>query len=807
MMNGMAQDFWYAIRQLQKNPGFTCTVVLMLALGISACAALFGFVDAALIRPLPYRDASRLVSVFTSNAMESRFQASYLDFTDWRNLNHVFSSIDAYSANDAANGGFMLSTPTGAQQVAETRVTPGFFHTLGVSPVLGRDFYSNEDSPEAAHTVMLSYPTWQKRFGGRPNVLGESVVLEGVPSIIIGVLPRDFHFAPVGPAEFWGIVHASDYCEQFRGCRNLNTVARIKEEVSIQTAMADMKSVALQLERQYPESNRDEEASVVPLSEVIVGKVRSLLLVLLGGAGLLLLIALFNAMNLLLARSASRTREIAVRAALGASGARLIRQFAAEGLVLVIAGGLLGVVSAVFAMQFLTKLIPADMIGNMPYLRGLGLNVHVLVFACAASLVAGVQFALTPFLRVPLSRLPEGLSEGGRSSVGTMWRRFGSKLVVLELATATVLLVGAGLLDKSLYRLLQEEVGFEPDHLATLQIEGPIGVQGTALAREVVGRIASLPGVKSVGISSTLPVGTGWGVGRFQITGRPDHGERDEAFYRQVSPGYFITLQARLLRGRYFTEAEDVSRPRVVIINQALAKQYFSGEGPIGKYISYFGEPKSAMQIVGIVGDIKEGPLDTKSRPALYEPFNQDPWRGFSIVVRTAQTEHSLLPTLLPLMHQIDPGISVHDEITMTDLINESPSAYLHRSSAWLVGSFAVAAFLLSVVGLYGVVTYSVSQRIREIGVRIALGAQRGSVYLVILKEAAWLAATGTALGLVGSVAVARMTRSLLYNVQSWDVPTLVGVAVILVVASMVASYIPARRATKVDPMVALRYE
>ena len=334
-----------------------------------------------------------------------------------------------------------------------------------------------------------------------------------------------------------------------------------------------------------------------------------------------------------------------------------------------------------------------------------------------------------------------------------------------------------------------------------------LGTQGTALAREVVGRIRSLPGVKSVGISSTLPVGTGWGVGRFQITGRPDHGERDEAFYRQVSPGYFITLQARLLRGRYFTEAEDVSRPRVVIINQALAKQYFSGEDPIGKYISYFGEPKSAMQIVGIVGDIREGPLDTKSRPALYEPFNQDPWRGFSIVVRTAQTEHSLLPTLLALMHQIDPGISVHDEITMTDLINESPSAYLHRSSAWLVGTFAVAAFLLSVVGLYGVVTYSVSQRIREIGVRIALGAQRGSVYLVILKEAAWLAATGTALGLVGSVAVARVMRSLLYNVQSWDVPTLVGVAVILVVASMVASYIPARRATKVDPMVALRYE
>ena len=806
-MQSFVQDLRFAIRQLQKSPGFACTAIFMVALGICANVAIFGFVDAALIRPLPYRTPSRLVGVFETSATEPRYNVSYLNFLDWRNLNKVFSSIDAYSAHDAANGGFMLSTPAGAQQVAETRVSPGFFRTLGVRPVLGRDFYSGEDSPSVPPTVVLSYAAWQKRFGGRPDVIGKTVVLESVSSIIIGVLPRDFHFAPVGRAEFWGIVHASDYCEQGRGCRNLNAVARLKEGVSIQTALADMKSVARQLEEQYPDSNRDQGANVVLLSEVIVGDVRPILLVLLSGAGLLLLIACVNVASLLLARSDSRRREIAVRGALGAAPARLIRQFATEGLVLVVVGGLLGLVSAAWVMQLLTKLIPSDRMGNMPYLQGLGLNFHVVAFVCAILFMTGVLFALTPALRVSLSNLREGLTEGGRGSAGTMWRRSGSNLVVIELAIAMVLLVGAGLLGKSRYRLLHEDIGFEADHLATLQIEGPKGVPGIALEREVVDRITSLPGVKSVGVSSTLPVGSGWGVAWFQVAGQPDHGERNEAFYRQASSGYFITLQSRLLRGRYFTEAEDASKPLVVIINQALAKQYFPGEDPVGKQIFYFRQPKTTMQIVGIVDDIKEGPLDTESGPALYEPFNQDPWRGFSVVVRTSQAEASLLPTLASAIHGIDPGISVHDEITMTDLINESPSAYLHRSSAWLVGSFAATAFLLSVVGLYGVVAYSVSQRTREIGVRMALGAQRGSVYQLILREAAWLAAMGIGLGLAGSLAAARLMRGLLFGVQSWDVPTLVAVAAVLGVSAMLASYIPARRAASVNPVEVLRTE
>ena len=802
-MQTLLYDLRFALRQLWKNPGFAAVAIFMVVLGVCANVAIFGFVDAALIKPLPYRDSSRLVGVFDSNTTGSRYTTSYLDFLDWRNLNKVFTSIDVY----AANGGFTLSTASGSQQVTGTRVSPGFFRTLGVSPVLGRDFHPDEDSPSAPHTVVLSFAAWQKWFGGRPDALGKTVVLYGVPNVVIGVLPRDFHFAPAGTAEFWGIAHASDYCEQMRGCRNLYAVARLKDGVPIQTALADMESIARQLAKQYPDSNRDQGANIVPLSGVIVGDVRPILLTLLSGAGLLLLIACTNVASLLLARSDSRKREIAVRGALGAAPARLVRQFATEGLVLVAVGGVLGLVSAAWVMQFLTKLIPADMMGTMPYLQGLGLNFHLVAFAGGIVLILGVLFALTPMLRVSLSNLREGLTEGSRGSAGTMWRRFGSNLVALELAIAMVLLVGAGLLGKSLYLLLHEDIGLNPDYLVTLQIEGPKGVEGVALEHQVLDRLASLPGVKSVGISNALPVGSGWGTAWLQVKGRPDHGEHNEATYRQVSSGYFTTLQAQLLQGRYFTVAEDSSKPQVAIINQAMAKQYFRGEDAIDKQVFFFGQPKTAMGIVGIVGDIKEGPLDTKSGPALYVPFSQDPWRGFAIAVRTSQSGASLLPTLASAIHEINRDISVHDEITMTDLIKESPSAYLHRSSAWLVGSFAAIAYVLSVVGLYGVVAYSVGQRTREIGVRMALGAQRGSVYRLILREAAWLAAMGIALGLVGSMPAAKLMRGLLFGVQSWDVPTLVAVAAVLSASSLLASYIPARRAAKVDPMVALRYE
>ncbi len=807
-MTALVQDLRYALRQLRKSPGFACTAILILTLGMCASISIFGFVDAALIKPLPYSNAARLVAVTESVAMIPRANLSYPDYLDWKRLNQVFSSLEVYGEN-----GYLLPTAAGAEPVRGTRVSDGFFRTLGITPVLGRDFYSGEDLPQAPKTVMLSYATWQKRFGGKKDVIGQTVALSGIPFTITGVLPQSFQFAPVGQSEFWTTLHATDSCSIRRSCHSLKGIARLKEGVTVAAALADTTTIARQLEIQYPADNRGQGASVIPLSELIVADVRPILLVLLGGAGLLLMIACVNVSSLLLVRSESRKREIAVRGALGASRGRLMAQFITEGVVLVVASGVLGLAAAHGAMQVLTRLISKDMLDGMPYLVGLGLNFHVLIFAAVISLLAAGLFSITPMLRLPLTEIREGLAEGGRGNAGTLWRRFGANLVVVELAIAVVLLVGAGLLGKSFYRLLHVELGFQPDHLATLSVGlSETGYakdeQQEAVARQIMNRVSTLPGVQSVGISSILPVSFNGNTTWIRIVGQPYHGEHNEVNERDVSSAFFTTLQAKLLRGRYFTEADDASKPRVIIINAALARKYFPGEDPVGKTIGDTDlSAKSLNQIVGVVDDIKDGSLDADIWPAVYYPFNQSPDTFFSLVARTSQSEQSLLPSLVTAVHEVDPGIGTLDETTMIGRINDSPTAYLHRSSAWLVGGFAFLALLLGIVGLYGVIAYSVSRRTREIGVRMALGAQRASVYQLIMKEAAWLTGIGIAAGLLCAVATATLIRGLLFGVRSWDGATLAAVAVLLAVSALLASYIPARRAAQVDPMEALRYE
>jgi predicted permease len=526
----------------------------------------------------------------------------------------------------------------------------------------------------------------------------------------------------------------------------------------------------------------------------------------------LLVIAAVNVASLLLLRSESRRREIAVRNALGASAGRLVSQFVSEGLVLVAGGSLLGLACAFWVMELLTRLIPAEMFARMSFLHGPGLNARVLMFAGVIAVLAAVLFSLTPTLRLSLSDMRDGLVEGTRGSAGNAWRRLGSRLVVLELATAMVLLAGAGLLGKSLYQLLRVDIGMEPDHLATMDLAAPKltypgDEQASALARHVVNRIAALPGVESVSASNMLPVGSNGNTTWFRVIGRPYHGEHNETPEREVSPDYFRTLGAKLVRGRYFTEAEDTSKPRVVIVNEALMRRYFPGEDPIGQHITYLSDPPVPIEIVGIVGDVKEGPLDTATPPVLYLPFSQSPERFFSVIVRTSQAEQSILPTLAAVIRQIDPDIITSTGMTMNDRIGGSPSVYLHRSSAWLVGGFAVPALLLGVIGLYGVIAYSVSQRSREIGVRMALGARPASVYRLIMREAGWLTAAGIAIGLACAVAAATLMRRLLFGVESWDVATLVAVAAVLGLSALLASYVPARRAALVNPVDALRGE
>jgi predicted permease len=804
-MNGLFQDVRYALRQVRQTPGFAATSVLTLALGMCASLAIFGFVDAALIKPLPYPNPDRLVVATESVPMIPRANLSYPDYLDWKRLNQVFSSMDVYDQT-----GYLLRASDGTEPVHGSVVSDGFFRTLGVNPLLGRDFHAGEDLPEAPQTTILSYGAWQRRFAGRKDVIGQTVTLSGVPYTIIGVMPQSFQFALAGNAEFWTTLHASDPCGRRRSCHNLTGVGRLKDGVSVEKARANMEAIARQLEMQYPGDNRGQGAFVATLSKVIFTDIRPAFLLLQGGAGLLLLISCVNVSSLLLVRSEGRRREIAVRGALGASRSRLIRQFTTEGVVLVIASSALALLGARTAMAILKGMISKDILDYMPYLQGLGLNLHVVELAGALSVSAVVLFSVTPMFRLPLQQLRDGLTEGGRAYAGTLWRRLGSNLVVVELALAVVLLVSAGLLGKSLYRLLHVEIGFQPDHLATLSValsETDYAKEDrqVAVQRQIINRIASLPGVESVGATTDLPVSHNGNTTWIRIVGQPYNGEHNEVNQRSVSPALFSTLRAKLFRGRYFTQFDDASKPRVVMVNQAFARRYFPGEDPVGQKIGDTAlSPKSIAEVVGVVEDVKDGSLDSEIWPAAYYSLDQASDTYFSLVVRTSQSEKSLLPALVAAVRQIDPGIGTLDETTMAERINDSPTAYIHRSSAWLVAGFASLALLLGVVGLYGVIAYSVSRRTREIGVRMALGAQRSSVYQLVMREAVWLTGIGVAAGLVCALGAATLMRSLLFGVQAFDAATLVATAALLVLASLLATYIPARRAAQVDPMVAL---
>ena len=799
-------DVRFSCRQLIRNPGFATTAILVLALGMGASVAIFSFVDAALIKPLPYKDPGRLVSVYEVVNTCPLCNISYMNYQDWNRSNLPFSSIEAWGW-----ASYLVRTSEGTEPVQGARVSDGFFRTLGVTPILGRNFYAGEDKPGSPHTILITYGSWQKRFAKDSGVVGRQIVLNNISYTIIGVLPENFHFAPIGAAEFWAALNDPTSCDERRGCHGLFGLARLKDGVSVQTAATAMETVAQQLAKQYPDSNRGLGATVTPLSDSIVGDIRGVLLVLLSGAALLLLIALVNVANLVLVRAEKRKRETAVRGALGASRVRLLRQFVIEALVLVSAGSVLGVGAAYFGMNLLLRLIPAQRLEGMPYLLNPGLNSQVCAFAGVLSLLATAVIAVTPALRIQHRDLRGDLADGGRGAASINWRRIGSRLVVLELITAVVLLVGAGLLAKSFYLLLHVNLGFKPDHLATIIVEAPKsyadGDRLMVLERQVVREIGQLPGVKTAAISSHLPVRNWDGGVWIVVPGRPATEARNDLPERDVSFGYLETLGARLIGGRYFTEEEDDgNKPRVVVVNQTLAKQLFPGEDPIGKRLAYK-DGHETMEIIGEIEDIKEGPLDTVSRPVIYVPFNQDSSLSFYIVVRTTQAEQSLLPTIASTIHRLDPGLATTDPATMAQVVDDSPSAYLHRASAWLAGTFGGLAFLLSIVGLHGVISYSVSQRTREIGVRMALGAARGSVYNMVLREAARLTATGIAAGLICSIAVAALMRKLLFGTQAWDMPTLVGVAVLLAVFALFATYLPARRAASVNPIDALRAE
>jgi macrolide transport system ATP-binding/permease protein len=802
------QDLRYAFRQLRQNPGFALTAILILALGMGVSVAILGFVDAALLQPLPFDAPNRLMSVDERSAAFPRSNLSREDYEDWKRMNKSFSAIEVYTGM-----GYLLATPSGAEPIPAARVSDGFFRTLGVKPMLGRVFLPGEDRPGQAKIVLLSYGTWLKRFGGRKDLVGQSMSMSGDAYTIVGVLPREFAFAPRGDAEVWTPLLDKNGCEKRRSCHNLDGIGRLRDGVTMQAALQEMTAIAAQLAKQYPGSNQGQSASVIQLTELIEGDVRPILLTLLAGAGLLLLIACVNVASLLLVRSEARRREIAVRGALGATRTRLGRQFVTEGLLLAFVGCCAGLGVAGWLMTLMRQLIPKAVADGIPFLGLVGLNAHTGIFAGAIALLAALLMAATPVLRLSFQDIREGLGDGNRAAAGRFWRRMGANLVVVELSIAMVLLVGAGLLGKSFYRLLHVETGIDVTHLGTVQVMAPENIypkneQQVALIREINLRLGSLPGVQSVGITSTLPVNCNCNTDWIRIVGKPFHGEHNEVDERDITPQYLPTLKAKLVRGRLFNEDDDATKSQKVVINEALARKYFPGEDPIGQKMGN-GEldPKSLREIIGVIANVREGALDNDIWPAEYQSMYYSPDNFFSVVVRTSQNEKAILPLMVKTLHQIDPNLGVYGEITMVDQINSTQSALLHRFATWLVGGFAAIALVLGVVGLYGVVAYSVSQRTREIGVRMALGAQRRAVYGMVMRQAGWLTGLGVVIGLACAVGASMLMRQILFGVAAWDVPTLAGVAIVLGAASLAASFLPARRAASVNPTEALRAE
>lgn len=800
-------DLRFAFRQLRQSPAFTAAAVFVLALGTCAGAAIFAFVDAALLAPLPYREPARLVGVYESLPTCPLCNLSYPDFLDWKARNQAFSAFDAYQRS-----GYALVTASGPEPVRGARVTAGFFRTLGVAPAVGRDFAPDASEPSKALTLLLSYATWQRRYGGRDDVVGQVVQLSGQPVTVIGVLPREFHFAPVGQPEYWVSLQPFSECDKRRSCHGMYGVARLADGVSIEKARANVVAIAAQLEREYPDSNR-QGAALAPLADRIVGNIRPMLLVLLGGAVLLLVIAAVNVAALLLVRSESRRREIAVRAALGASWGRLVAQFVTEAVVLVGVAVTLGLAGAHWTIQLLHGLISDQLMANMPFLNDVGLTARVVAVAGIVGGLVALLLSVPPAWRLRSAELRAGLAEASRGSAGTVWRRLGSRLVVAELTSAMVLLTGAGLLAKSLHLLLQVDTGVRVERLVTIDVETPRASYDTdakrsTIARHVEERVRALPGVESVGLASLgIPLGGNGNTTWFRIVGRPWHGEHNDTPIREVGTTYFQTLGARLVRGRQFDARDDASKPLVAIVNQAFARHHFPGEEPLGRQLVGLRPDSKPMEIVGVVDDIREGGLDEAIPPVLYVPLSQNPENGFSLVARASTDEKALLQEIRAAVRAIDPNIVPIGGTTMADRINDSYAVYLLRTLASLVGCFAGLALVLGVVGVYGVIAYSVGQRSREIGIRIALGAQGRSIYRLVLTEAGVLAGAGVGLGVVGSAVATTVIRRVLFGVSPWDVTVIGGMGMLLGLAALLASFVPARRAATVSPVETLRAE
>jgi len=809
-METLLQNLRYTIRALRKSPGFTAVAAITLALGIGANTAIFSVVNAVLLRPLPYEDDSRLVVILN----QGRNPVAPANFIDWRTQSQSFSQMGAaeyWTPN--------LTGTDNPEKLWALHVTPDIFPMMGVQPLLGRMFLPEEQEAGKEHEVVLSYSLWQSHFAGNPEIIGRAVALSGENYTVVGVMPREFKFAPfwATKAQLWAPLALGSRLTD-RGGSSLRVFARLKPGVTLEQAQAEMAGITGRLEPEFPGTNQDMQ--VVSLREKVVGNIRPALLVLLGAVGFVLLIACANVSHMLLARAAARREEIALRTALGAGRWDVFRQLLTESLTLALMGGSAGLLLAVWGVRVLLAISPSA----IPRVETVGVDGFVLLFALAISLLTGLAFGMAPAWRATAVNLSDALKEGKRgSSEGLHRNRLRGLLVGSEFALAMVLLAGAGLMVRTFLALQNVDAGFDPHGVLSMVV----GVAGTEQAsgghtgnfyQEVLRKVGAVPGVQSVSGINHLPLaGDEWGF-PFHIEGRPPEppGKDLVATYRAVFPGYFRTMRIPILRGRDVSDADNLRAPGVVVINDYLARRYWPGEDAIGKRITFDDPAKnpSWLTVVGVTKNTARGNWTSPPEEEVFLPYLQNrayldapspPFAYLTLVVRTGLDPVALAPAIRGAIHSLDANIPLSEIQTMDHVVAEATGQ--SRFYLILMGAFATVALVLAGVGIYGVMSYSVSRRTHEIGVRMALGAQGRDVLRLVVFQGIIQALAGVTVGLVGALALSRLMGGLLYGTQPTDPATFAAVVVVLSGVAIAASYIPARRAAKVDPMVALRYE
>ncbi len=797
----LGQDVRFGLRGLRSRPGFAITVLLTLTLGIGANAAIFSVVSAVLLRPLPYAKPDRLVhlwEVFQSK-VDSRSEASYPDYLDWRARNRVFSDMAGYQGSGFLLGAESPVTVTGG------KVTSNFFDVLGVHAIVGRTFGPGDDAVGAPRLAVISYGLWERQYGRDPRVVGRAVTIDGGPATIVGVLPADFQFTRIGNAELWATIDRGQDMRERRGAHWLNVVARLKPGVTLGAAKENMSGIMKDLAREYPPTNAGRDGKVVPLRDELVGSIRPLLFVLYGAVAVVLLVACANVANLLLMRAADRQREIAVRVALGAGQGRLVRQLLTESLMLAVVGGAMGLGLAQIGVRALIGAIPPQARATAPGLATAGVNMQVVMYGALVSLGAGILFGLVPALRAVRPAIHNVLKSGSRGSTGGSLRDW---LVVAEVSLTIVLMSGAALFGRSLMKLLSVNLGFQSSHIVTAGVLLPAGTYGDG-ARSIAffDRLASdmrgQPGVESVGLVSKLPLDFGNSTG-FQIVGRPpaEAGKDPSASYRDVTPGYFETMRIPLLSGRLTTAGDAGPRPSVMVVNRAFVRAYFDGGDVSGQAIA---AGRDTVRIVGVVGDVPIGKIEDTIPPTIYIPLAQDPETFMRIAIRSARPDGEVVAELRSVVSHIDAGAALVQPSSMDDLVTGSPSVFLRRFPLLLVGAFAATALALAIIGVYGVVSYSVAQRSREMGIRMALGAQPRNLVGLVVRQGGVIAAGGIVIGVSAALMLSKLVSGMLYGVASSDPLTYVAVSGLLAAVAMASTIGPARRATRVDPAAVLR--